>query len=157
MIGDQILHWSVSGHGYEDPSYTFTIPEGVHVHFYVKSGEELKVSQGDDMWNKLIANQSKSYAEVGYQPVETFNPGSKCPNNWFDHEEVNFETGLWLHTYNPTPPYYPHFTENDKNFEGAYLKDIIQYVLKLSNDNDNIDIDLHVFACRLIYNHDYYE
>ena len=49
----------MSGHGYEDRNVTFEVPEGVTIHFYVKSGRSLDVQEAIDMWNHTIRKSSK--------------------------------------------------------------------------------------------------
>ena len=81
----KVEHYSVSGHGFENPNVSFIVPKEVTIHFYVKHGEILPVSDAGQMWDSLEKNQAKTYEEVGYSPVETFQNGSKCLNGWLEY------------------------------------------------------------------------
>ena len=81
----KVEHYSVSGHGSENENISFIVPKGVTIHFYVKHGEILPVSDAGKMWDSLVKNQAKTYEEIGYSPVETFQNGSKCLNGWLEY------------------------------------------------------------------------
>ena len=81
----KVEHYSVSGHGFENPNVSFIVPKEVTIHFYVKHGEILPVSDAGQMWDSLEKNQAKTYEEIGYSPVETFQNGSKCLNGWLEY------------------------------------------------------------------------
>ena len=81
----KVENYSVSGHGFENPNVSFIVPKEVTIHFYVKHGEILPVSDAGQMWDSLEKNQANTYEEIGYSPVETFQNGSKCLNGWLEY------------------------------------------------------------------------
>ena len=112
-ITKKVEHYSVSGHGSENENISFVVPKGVTIHFYVKHGEILPVSDAGQMWASLAKNQAKTYEEIGYSPVETFQNGSKCLNGWLEYT-TDFPSGIWKHEW-PNPE-----TENFvQNYEGT--------------------------------------
>ena len=90
----KIENYSVSGHGSENENVIFTVPQGVSIHFYVKKGEIITVSDAEKMWNDLESTQSQSYEENGFVPSETFHENMTCPNAWLE-DTKDFPSGIW--------------------------------------------------------------
>ena len=57
----KMAHWTVTGHGYENPDVTFVVPEGVTVNFYVNEGKSLLILDAVLMWRKLRAEEATDY------------------------------------------------------------------------------------------------
>ena len=162
-------NWTVSAHGYENPNptadYYFEVPDGVTVHFYVKSGESLSGPQeAVPMWKALTEAKGTKYEDVGFPPVETFESGKTCPNIFLDRKkpkteelETEFETGLWQNgdtlakwsDWETIP-----WLDCDADFKPTtahFLSEVVDHVKELVDDADEeeeIEIELHVLTCR---------
>ena len=158
-------NWTVSAHGYENPNPTadhfFEVPEGVTVHFYVKSGESLSPQVAVPMWEALTAANGTKYADVGYPPVETFESGKTCPDIFIDRKtpkteeiEKGFDTGIWQN--GDTLAKWADWGTIPWAMDGipttpAFLSQVVDHVKELVADADEEDekeIELHVLTCR---------
>ena len=155
-------NWTVSAHGYENPNPTeFTVPEGVTIHFYVKSGEILDPKVAMAMWEALTEAKGTKYADVGYPPAETFKSGKMSPDIFIDRKtpktedvEKGFDTGIWQN--GGTLAKWANWGTIPWAMDGipttpASLSQVVDHVKELVADADEEDekeIELHVLTCR---------
>ena len=140
-------HYTLSGHGWDDMrGGEFHLPEGVTIHFYVKSGEKLLVDKAQAMWDALKANPNAlSYAEVDHPPVHTLFGGHEHQQRWITRDEW-FESGIWKH--NP-PRTQKFFMDEIEDGEYVSLEDVIKFIMQDRENNEPLEI--HWLCCRIHY------